>query len=92
MPLPLSIIARDGQAGVKSQKIWTTVAPAEMLLSSKSATAVSSEYPRSRIDAERAEALGGNLCLRAITHFFPAQHGYRQVPLEGLSPVHIPRP
>src|SRR3546814_18971696 len=40
--------------------------PADMLLSIRSVIAVSSEYPRSRIDSERQAALGGCLRSRAI--------------------------
>lgn len=59
IPRPLSAMTRTGALRLRSQKTLISVASAEMLLSIRSATAVSSEYPRSRREAVRLAALGG---------------------------------
>jgi hypothetical protein len=52
-------MTRTGALRLRSQKTLISVASAEMLLSIRSATAVSREYPRSRREAVKLAALGG---------------------------------
>lgn len=60
------MMVNDGMSLTNKQKISTSVAYADILLSIMSATAVSSEYPKSLIDSESEDALGGNLNSVAI--------------------------